>query len=93
MSGLESPVVNQRGAWVADAVRWNRRLSIGIAIAAGLASFIVGWAITIKFGSWIGVFLGWWPAMLVASLVALIAGRTWPIVAVLAVLAVAVLLV
>ena len=84
MGGVSTVAVNHRPSWLAGAERWNRRVSLAVAVFAGLATFILGWALTIKFGSWIGLFLGWWPALFVASFVALVAGRAWPTVPLLA---------
>jgi hypothetical protein len=88
--GVQFVADGRRTIWFEGAARWNRRVSIAVALAAGLATFLVGWAMAIKFGSWFGVFLGWWPALFMASIVALVAGRAWPalpLVAVLVVLA------
>ena len=65
---------DQQAGWREVAERWNRRISLFTALAIGLVSFLACWAVAIKFGSWFGVFLGWWPALMIGSFAAL-AGR------------------
>jgi hypothetical protein len=76
---------DQQAGWRELTERWSRRISLFTALAIGLASFLACWAIAIKFGSWFGVFLGWWPALMIGSLAALLAARIWPVVLLLAV--------
>jgi hypothetical protein len=76
---------DQQAGWRELTGRWNRRFSVFTALAFGLIVFLAAWAVAIKFGSWFGVFLGWWPALMVGSLAALVAARIWPLVLVLAV--------
>ena len=78
MAGVRTLAVNESPRWFEGAAKWNRRVSLTVAVVSGLTTFLLGWALTIKFGSWFGVFLGWWPALFVASLVALVAARAWP---------------
>jgi hypothetical protein len=75
---------DQQVGWREATERWSRRISLFTALAIGLASFLACWAIAIKFGSWYGVFLGWWPALMIGSLAALLAARIWPLVLLLA---------
>jgi hypothetical protein len=85
VAGERAVGFDQQAGWREHADRWSRRISIFTALAIGLASFLACWAIAIKFGSWFGVFLGWWPAMMIGSLAALLAARIWPVVLLLAV--------
>ena len=76
---------DQQAGWREFTGRWSRRISLTTALLIGLASFLGCWAIAIKFGSWYGVVLGWWPALMIGSLAALAAARIWPVVLLLAV--------
>jgi hypothetical protein len=63
--------------WLATAGSWNRRVSLAAVLLLAAVVLLYTWAETIRFGGWFGVFLGWWPAMLIASGVAFVTGRAW----------------
>jgi hypothetical protein len=69
---------------LANLRRWNRAISIFAALSAALVVLLLTWALAIRFGGWFGVFLGWWPAMLIASAAAYLIGRFWHALALIA---------
>jgi hypothetical protein len=71
LTDVRVAAVHHRLALPQSAQRWSRRI-------------LACWAVAIKFGSWLGVFLGWWPALMIGSLAALLAARIWPVVLLLA---------
>ena len=84
MAWERAVALDQQPSWRELSLRWSRRISLFTALAIGLVSFLACWAVAIKFGSWFGVFLGWWPALMIGSLTALLAARIWPVVLLLA---------
>lgn len=79
MADVQVSVMQARPAWLDGAARWNRRVSLTLAVTVGLATSLLLWALTIKAGSWFGVFLGWWPAIMIGAIIAFIVGRAWPL--------------
>jgi hypothetical protein len=69
--------IETRQAWRAIASQWNRRISIAAALITALVVFLFTWALAIRVGGWFGTFLGWWPAMLIASALSYVIGRAW----------------
>jgi hypothetical protein len=76
--------------WRQTVGAWNRRVSIVMAMLTGLVVLLFVWAVTIRFGGWFGVALGWWPAMMIASVAAYAVGRAWHALALVAAIAVVV---
>ena len=74
-TALTNPTV--RTPLLAAVGTWNRRVSIVMAMLTGTVVLLATWALAIRFGGWFGVVLGWWPAMLIASLAAYAVGRAW----------------